>query len=53
MKNDKKETPKTEHEKRLHKNATDEKGPLKDDHYNQYGKQNETRRERAERLKDD
>lgn len=53
MKNDKKDQPKTEHEKRLHQNATDDKGPLKDDHYNQYGKQNETRRERAEKLKED
>ncbi|EPR73509.1 hypothetical protein ADIWIN_1539 [Winogradskyella psychrotolerans RS-3] len=53
MKNDKKDKPKTEHKKRLHQNATDDKGPLKDDHYNQYGKQNETRRERAEKLKED
>jgi len=53
MKDDKDEHPNTEHEKRLHQNATDEKGALKDNHYNQYGKQNETRRERAEKLKED
>ncbi|MBU2929421.1 hypothetical protein [Winogradskyella psychrotolerans] len=53
MTKDKKDHPETEHEKRLHQNATDEKGVLKDDHYNQYGKQNETRRERVEKLKDD
>ncbi|WP_178984087.1 hypothetical protein [Winogradskyella helgolandensis] len=52
-KQENKKAPKTEHEKRLHQNATDEKGALKDNHYNQYGKQNETRRERAEKLKDD
>lgn len=40
-----------EHEKRLHQNTTDEKGALKVDHYNQYGKQNETRRDRAEKIK--
>lgn len=28
------ENPKTEHEKKLHQNATDEKGPLKEAHYN-------------------
>ena len=53
MTKDKKDHQQTEHEKRLHQNATDEKGPLKDNYYNQYGKQNETRRERANKLKED
>ncbi|WP_170233955.1 hypothetical protein [Bizionia myxarmorum] len=41
-----KENPKTEHEKDLHQNATDEKGAQKKDHYNQYGKQDDERVER-------
>ncbi|MGC1473009.1 MAG: hypothetical protein WA775_10500 [Psychroserpens sp.] len=41
------ENPKTEHAKKLHQNATDEKGPQKKEHYNQYGKQNDSRKKRA------
>lgn len=44
---DSKENPKKEHKKILHQNATDEKGPLKDDHYNQYGKKEDDHKERA------
>lgn len=42
-----KENPKTEHEKKLHQNATDEKGPQKKEHFNQYGNQNNDRKERG------
>ena len=38
---------KTEHEKILQQNATDEKGPQKKEHYNQYGKQGDDRKERG------
>lgn len=53
MTNNKNDQSENDHEKRLHQNATDEKGALKNNHYNQYGKQNETRREHANKLKDD
>ena len=39
-----KENPKTEHEKDLHQNATDEKGAQKKKHYNQYGEQDDDHR---------
>lgn len=38
---------KSEHEKFLHQNATDEKGAQKKDHYNQYGKQGQNRKKRG------
>jgi len=41
----KKDNPKTDHEKNLHQNATDEKGPLKKEHYNQYGKKDDDEHE--------
>ncbi|GGW61454.1 hypothetical protein DFQ11_102544 [Winogradskyella epiphytica] len=47
------ENPKTEHKKKLHQNATDEKGAQKKDHYNQYGKQGEDRKRRGAAGKDD
>lgn len=40
-----KDNPKTEHEKELYKNTT-EKGPLKKEHYNQFGKQDDGRKVR-------
>ncbi|WP_170234461.1 MULTISPECIES: hypothetical protein [Bizionia] len=39
--------PKTEHEKELYQNATDEKGAQKKSHYNQYGKTNDERKKRS------
>ncbi|MFC5196556.1 hypothetical protein ACFPH8_14535 [Bizionia hallyeonensis] len=51
MTNDK-ENPKTEHEKTLHQNATNEKGAQKKDHYNQYGKSDEDRKKRASKEND-
>ncbi|AEH01966.1 hypothetical protein [Lacinutrix sp. 5H-3-7-4] len=41
------ENPKTEHEKTLYQNATDEKGAQKKEHYNQYGKQGDDRKKRG------
>ena len=48
-----KENPKTDHEKELYQNATDEKGPQKDEHYNQYGKQNDGRKVRSANNKEE
>ena len=39
--------PKTDHEKKLYQNATDEKGAQKNEHYNQYGKTNDRRKKRS------
>lgn len=39
--------PKTEHEKTLYQNATDEKGAQKKAHYNQYGKTYDNRKIRS------
>ena len=36
-----------EHKKDLHQNATDEKGAQKKEHFNQYGKKDNDRKERA------
>ncbi|WP_197052649.1 hypothetical protein [Psychroserpens sp. Hel_I_66] len=46
------ENPKSEHEKFLHQNATDEKGAQKKDHFNQYGKQDEDRKDRGANIPD-
>ena len=46
------EDPKTDHEKFLHQNTTDEKGPQKEDHYDQYGKKNQGHKERAAKKED-
>ncbi len=41
------ENPKTEHEKTLYQNTTDEKGAQKKEHYNQYGKKDYQPKERS------
>jgi hypothetical protein len=46
------ENPKTEHEKKLHQNTTNEKGPIKEEHYNQYGKKDDEHKKRGARKKD-
>lgn len=47
------ENPKTEHAKKLHQNATDEKGAQKKDHYNQYGKQDDDHKKRGAAAEED
>ncbi len=49
---DNKKNPKTKHEKKLHQNTTDEKGAQKQEHYNQYGKTTEDRKERGSKKRE-
>ena len=44
---------KSEHEKFLHQNTTDEKGAQKKNHYNQYGKQGDDRKKRSAKNEDE
>ncbi|MDN3492567.1 hypothetical protein [Winogradskyella bathintestinalis] len=46
------ENPKTDHEKTLYQNATDEKGAQKTEHYNQYGKKDDDDRKVRKSKKD-